>query len=1265
MPPVVAVISAVVSAIATISTWVISIGGLQLAIGKALLYVVGSVVMSAIARALTPTPEFDSGSTIDQGYEVALKFDPAFPRQIVVGRAATGGSIAYAQVTGTDNKFLWRVAALSDNPSHALYRIESSVGVLTFDGDVTTGWRNCTSHFLKADGSTACLRVRVYLGTQTTADADLVAATSEWTSACVGTGITYAIWRMEYDADAFKSGEPDLIFVLDGALAYDPRDNTTKWTRNAELLAAQFAQGWEINGVRVIGLGASADDVPEAYVEEGADICDEQVALAAGGTEDRYQANGLISSYDQPSAVMIDFAMAMAGQHIDAGGEIIVRPGRAQTPVHLLGRALTDLDLLGDAPDEWTPDRPGDELCNTIHSTFVDPNAAWREQPLPIRKDTAAIADDGARFVKNRSYRFVTSNTQGQRLNKFALTDTRQQGRATIAVGLWGIAYEPGDWEEWTSAYFGGATFTFRIEAVNFDISDGSDGSEPKARILLTIAETHESVDDWSTDDEDQLTGAFPAQVPFSLAMNALTVTTAVLSLGGASVPQLRAAWSAIGSPVATSIEFEYRVVSDSVVYRGAARPDATAVAFDQGIMPAQTYEMRARVRAIDRVGAWTNWTAHSGTTSSILIDNALVAEPFAPGRIGGSGNFVFALDKSGPSTTDVGEIYITADRFNHPDGTQRTSGLTGTVLTPYGEGQAGRFYLIYSQTAKATRFSGLAGSQGTATNIFAARIKSSGGWEAFDDSGNVVDVTIASTDCILALVEAEGTASGLTGIAPMVSGAAGIDGVVATYAQTTAPTSPNIGDVWYDSDDANRRTYRWSGSAWVQIADQTPYNTAAAIAGQGALATQNSADWGTQVSSRPTELTDGRITAGLDASGDLNRNITTGRRNSSNLLGYAGGATFTGELAADVTATHTAAAIAGQGTGATASTLAALNATDNANLAASIAVSPNLIPNPTGRWGTLDFWGQNGDAAVANYNEVPGRGRSFIIGYPASPGARNQQYYTDYITIEAGANVSLQAQIDHYNRASGSFKVSVACYNSSNTYLGDALSETFTTDRYGAWSKSGVTLTNTAKVRVVLDWTNVVGAGGGGSCVFRLFKLERWAAPTRYSEELALDAVEPGADQTSANTAAAITSQTAWATYSGHTPTGALAYMSTTGRINDWRGIPTNGLGGAGMARSNGSVSGGGSTGMDFNAVTLYVPGQGTLSLPSASVTGLSTATKYWGFYRIANDDYIVTSSFATAAAYMADASGAYVYVGSRTTGGGSFDNVGVGETP
>lgn len=66
--------------------------------------------------------------------------------------------------------------------------------------------------------------------------------------------------------------------------------------------------------------------------------------------------------------------------------------------------------------------------------------------------------------------------------------------------------------------------------------------------------------------------------------------------------------------------------------------------------------------------------------------------------------------------------------------------------------------------------------------------------------------------------------------------------GKITTFYQTSTPTAEGVGDLWHDSDDAQRRTYRWSGSAWVEITDRTAFNTAAAIAGQGDLATTNAA---------------------------------------------------------------------------------------------------------------------------------------------------------------------------------------------------------------------------------------------------------------------------------------------------------------------------------------------------------------------------------------------------------------------------------------
>lgn len=70
----------------------------------------------------------------------------------------------------------------------------------------------------------------------------------------------------------------------------------------------------------------------------------------------------------------------------------------------------------------------------------------------------------------------------------------------------------------------------------------------------------------------------------------------------------------------------------------------------------------------------------------------------------------------------------------------------------------------------------------------------------------------------------------------------------ILTFYQTTTPTALAVGDLWVDTDDATRRVYRWNGSSWLVIADQTGFNIAAGFTGQGALATLSVVDWATKV---------------------------------------------------------------------------------------------------------------------------------------------------------------------------------------------------------------------------------------------------------------------------------------------------------------------------------------------------------------------------------------------------------------------------------
>lgn len=112
----------------------------------------------------------------------------------------------------------------------------------------------------------------------------------------------------------------------------------------------------------------------------------------------------------------------------------------------------------------------------------------------------------------------------------------------------------------------------------------------------------------------------------------------------------------------------------------------------------------------------------------------------------------------------------------------------------------------------------------------------------------------------------------------------------------------------------------------------------------------------------------------------------------------------------------------------------------------------------------------------------------------------------------------------------------------------------------------------------------------------------------------------------------------------------------ATGGVITDWRGLPTNASAGVAIVRSVAApLSSSSSSSISVAAHDVYLPGQ-TLSLPSDTLTGLSTDTAYWIFWDRQISDYIaVTSSLQT---YYADTANRYIACGAQRTqdGGGGF---------
>jgi len=104
--------------------------------------------------------------------------------------------------------------------------------------------------------------------------------------------------RLTYDPDAFPSGIPNITVDMEGKDdILDPRIGARGYTENAALCVADY-MAHPIYGIGA-GIGAP-DGIETDSLIEAANICDEQIVLAGGGTEPRYSCNGVVSLSETP-----------------------------------------------------------------------------------------------------------------------------------------------------------------------------------------------------------------------------------------------------------------------------------------------------------------------------------------------------------------------------------------------------------------------------------------------------------------------------------------------------------------------------------------------------------------------------------------------------------------------------------------------------------------------------------------------------------------------------------------------------------------------------------------------------------------------------------------------------------------------------------------------------------------------------------------------------------------------------------------------------
>jgi len=136
--------------------------------------------------------------------------------------------------------------------------------------------------------------------------------------------------RLTYDQDAYPGGIPNITVDLEGKNdIWDPRIQASVYSENPALCLADYMANttWGI-GARI----GQPDGIDEMALIEAANICDEPVALAGGGTEPRYACNGVITLSEVPKTIIEGLLTSFAGRCAFSGGSWRIHAGAGAHP---------------------------------------------------------------------------------------------------------------------------------------------------------------------------------------------------------------------------------------------------------------------------------------------------------------------------------------------------------------------------------------------------------------------------------------------------------------------------------------------------------------------------------------------------------------------------------------------------------------------------------------------------------------------------------------------------------------------------------------------------------------------------------------------------------------------------------------------------------------------------------------------------------------------------------------------------------------------
>jgi len=628
-------------------------------------YIGVTMVASWAINALMPKPSFGNTEGSSQGLLVNQR-DATGVQDVVYGEVRKGGTITYMEATGDNNEYLHMIVSVAGHEINSFEQFYINDDAVTLDAnDFVEG-----SAYADADGDkkiliktfTGAANQNVYTTLSGVTDGPTWAGkqTNDDTN-FRGQGIACFYVRMKYDQTVFAQGVPLFTARIKGKKLGDPRDTNTYsnpvYSANAALCVRDYL-------VSKYGLD-SFSDINSTAFSTAANVCDEDVTLAAGGTEKRYEIHGVVKLDRSPGDILADMMTACQGSLFWGQGQWTLKVGDYNASVE----TFTMDDLRGPITLDTKNSRRNN--FNIVRGTFNNAENNYLVADYPEQRSTTFISDDNnIESAIDLPLPFTTSKSMAQRLAKLTLYRSREQLTLTADFSLRAFDVEVGDVIALTNSRYGFTAKEFEVIGWKF-FNDGDAGDQ---KVNLTLRETSSNAYDWNADETAFTTNNSTLPNPgANLTISNLTASGGGSTTGdGTFINSVILSWTAPSNAFVSHYEIQWKATTDSN-YSSTTTPE-TSIELSPLI---DGTEYTLRVRAITTDGS-------QGAFASVTFTGGGdVTAPGLPTSISAVGGFKYIdINWTNPADSDLNFVEIYENSSNTSAGASLVGTSSGSSFT-------------------------------------------------------------------------------------------------------------------------------------------------------------------------------------------------------------------------------------------------------------------------------------------------------------------------------------------------------------------------------------------------------------------------------------------------------------------------------------------------------------------------------------------------------------------------------------------------------